>query len=156
MAALCLTACEADTITGSNGSDLKTTPTIAVTPVSLSFRIYAFDPARDPPPQVLSITNGSGGGLVWSARDNLSWITLGSTTGTAPSRLRVRLDRAGLHLGINGYRPQHLTGTITLSAAGASNTPLTIPVGVVISYLRPSQASPGGNPRCGRRCNAAR
>jgi hypothetical protein len=158
MAALCLTACEADrTITGVGGSEETATPTIGVSAARLTFRLYAFDASRDPPAQSVAITNTGRGTLAWSARDNMSWITLGSATGTAPSRLWVRLNRAGLHLGINGYRPQYLTGVLTLSAGGASNASVTIPVGLYISYLPPSKTGPGNpNPGCGANCSKGR
>jgi hypothetical protein len=158
MAALCLTACEADrTITGVEGTDRTATPTIGVSAARLTFRLYAFDASRDPPPQAVAIINTGGGTLAWSARDNMSWITLGSATGTAPSRVWVRLDRAGMHLGMHGYRPQYLTGVLTLSAGGASNAPVTIPVAVYISYLPPSKTGSGNpGPGCGANCGKGR
>jgi len=37
-------------------------------------------------------------------------------------------------IGYNGYRPGSLSGAIKVSATGATNTPLTVPVGVIIRY----------------------
>ena len=148
VAALYLTACESNT--GPDGAG----PTIAIAPAHLTLRVYAFVPQRDPPARSLTVTSAAGGTLAWSASTNAGWITLGSTAGSAPGSLQVRLNRAGMHLGVNGYRPTSLTGTITLSSAGASNSPVRIPISVLISYRSPVDNDPGGEPRCnGRRCN---
>jgi hypothetical protein len=155
VAALCLTACEADTTpTGVDGSQRQATPSIAVAPARLVFRLYAFDPDGDPAPQLLAVANAGGGNLAWSARENAAWLALGRTAGAAPSRLQVRLDRAGMHLGLSGYRPQVLTSTITFTSAGADNTPVKVPVTVFISYLPLRKLDPAGgtDPGCGPRC----
>jgi len=60
LAALCVTACEADSVTGLGKVDAKPMPAIAVAPASLSLQIYAFVPERDAVPQSLSVTNWSG------------------------------------------------------------------------------------------------
>ena len=78
---------------------------------------------------------------------------LGRTAGSAPGGLLVGLNRAGMHLGVNGYRPTSLTGTISLSAAGASNSPVRVQVSVLISYLPPVKIDPGGNPESGPKSN---
>ena len=155
VAALYLTACESNTGPDEDlGGQRTSGPTIAVTPARLNLRVYAFAPQRDPPARSLTVTNAGGGNLAWSATTNAGWITLARTSGSAPGGLQVRLNRAGMHLGVNGYRPSSLTGTITLSSAGASNSPVRIPVSVLISYLSPLENDPGGEPRCGgRRCN---
>ena len=101
---------------------------------------------RSPSPGV------GGGTLAWNARTAASWIALGHAGGSGPGQLQVELNRAGMHLGINGNRPQGLTGTITVSAGGAS-TPVQIPVSVIISYLPPIKIVPGGDPGCGKKCN---
>jgi hypothetical protein len=152
MAALCLTACEA---TGPNdgnvGGASKGTPAIAVAPAHLTFRVYAFAPQSDPLPQTLAVNSLGGGAMVWSARSTAGWITLMHAGGAAPGRLHVQVSRAALHLGLNGYRPEGLTGTITVSSAGA--TQVQIPVSVLISYLPPIKVAPGVDAGCGRKCN---
>jgi hypothetical protein len=157
MAALYLTACESTAPNdgdGGSGKEVKSAPAIAVTPARLTLRVYAFAPQRDSPAQTLTVTNAGGGNLAWSASTNADWITLGRTAGSAPGGLQVRLNRAGMHLGVNGYRPTSLPATITLSSAGASNSPVRISVSVLISYLSPVENHPGGEPPCnGRRCN---
>ena len=111
-------------------------PVIGVSPAGLSFVVYAFRPSYEPPKQTLRITNLGGGVLTWTAVDNASWVKEGSTSGTAPSTVAVRAIRAAIPIGINGYRPRYLQAAITISARGASNTPVTVPVSVIISYQR--------------------
>jgi hypothetical protein len=122
--------------TASGTASVTAAPAIGVTPTSFGCSVYAFRPAYNPPGQTLTITNAGGGRLNWKATDNGWWLTLGSTSGTAPSTVRVRVNRASLPIGLNGWRPQFLRATITVSATGASNTPRTIPVSLFISYQR--------------------
>ena len=153
LAALCLTACEA---TGPNdgtdkqvGGNSTAAPTITVTPAGLIFRVYAFAPQRDPPTQMLAVNRVGGGSMVWGARSSAGWISLGHPGGQGPGQLQVAVSRASLHLGLNGYRPQALTGTITISSAGAPT--LRVPVSVLISYLPPIKVAPGAGPGSGKK-----
>jgi len=153
MAALCLTACEATTAPddGGGGKEVKSGAAIGVAPARLIFRVYAFTPRSDPPTQTLAVSSTGGGSLVWSARTTAGWISLGHPAGQAPGQLQVAVSRASLHLGLNGYRPQALTGMITVSSAGAAT--VQIPVSVLISYLPPIKVAPGGQPEGGKKGN---
>ena len=150
VAALCLTACDA---TGPNGDDglgksSKTAPAIAVAPTRLTFRIYAMVPHNDPSPQTITVGSVDGASLAWTARTSAGWISLTHTGGLAPGGLQVSVSRGRLPL---GYRPAALTGTITVSSAGARQ--VQIPVSVLISYLPPIKVAPA-NPSCGgKKCN---
>ncbi len=150
VAALCLTACESDTTAPSPDDpkgvvEVKPTSTIAAAPKRLSFRMYAFVPGQDPPAQTLTVANNGDGSLAWTASTRAKWITLGPASGTAPGQLQVGLNRAGFK-GRLEDRPALLNGVITLSSAGASNTPIQVMVSVNISYLSPGKAAPGGGP----------
>ena len=144
--AMLFTGCGAEsTPTGVSGEspatspptrELTAAPAIGVSPTRLHFLVYAFRPLYEPPKQTVKITNLGGRTLTWTARDNATWLREGPTSGTAPSTLTVRTDWSALPIGINGYRPQNLWATITISAAGASNTPVTVPVWLSISYVR--------------------
>jgi Viral BACON domain len=148
VAALCLTACEGDT-TAPNpdppkpGVEAQSKSTIAAAPKLLSFRMYAFVPGQDPQAQTLIVTNNGDGGLAWTASTKAKWIKLGPASGTAPGQLQVGLNRAGFK-GMLEDRPALLNGVITLSSAGASNSPVQVRVSVNISYLSPDKAAPGG------------
>jgi len=147
VAALCLTACGADntTPTGESTVEAKPKAAIAAAPAHLSFRIYAFVHAMDPPAQTLAITNRGEGTMNWTASTRARWIALGTASGTAPSQLQVGLDRAALVSRL-ADRPSSLRGVVSLWSAGASNTPVQLWVTVEISYLSPGKAAPGDGP----------
>ncbi|MGH7514900.1 MAG: hypothetical protein ACREOQ_18500 [Gemmatimonadales bacterium] len=141
-----LAGCGADsTPTGATGEEapssrplpsLTGAPVIGVSPTRLTFVMYAFRPSYEPPKQTLRITNLGGRTLTWTARDSGYWLKEGPASGTAPTTLTVRASRAAIPIGMNGYRPRSLQAATTISAVGASNTPVTVPVLVIISYQR--------------------
>src|SRR5262245_41572245 len=148
VAALCLTACEADPtaptpVTPAGNVEAKPKSTLAASPTRLSFRMYAFVPGQDPPAQALAVINKGEGGLAWTASTHAKGITLESAAGTGPGQLQVSLNRAGLK-GRLEDRPALVNGVITLSSPGASNAPVQILVSVNLSYLSPGKAAPGG------------
>ena len=132
---LTLGACGSDTPTSPPAASLSVTAlkTIGVSPTRLSFIWY---PRRHilPSSQVLKISNLGGGTLAWTATTSRSWVKLSSKSGTAPSSVTVSINTSLIPIGVNGYRPQSLSASITVSAVGATNTPLTVPVGLIIRY----------------------
>ncbi len=100
------------------------TPQIGVNPTSLTFTTGTT--GANPPAKTISITNTGIGTLNWTATDNRPWITVSPTSGTAPSSLSVAINKTGLAVGT-------YTGTVTISAPGASNSPVNIPITLVIS-----------------------
>jgi hypothetical protein len=136
MSALILGACGTETPTSPPAASLSVTAVkrIGVTPTRLSFIYYPFRQTL-PPSQTLKISNLGTGTLAWTAISS-SWVKLSSKSGTAPSTVTVRFNPLGIQppLGFNGYRPQYLSGSIKVSATGATNTPLTVPVTLYIRY----------------------
>lgn len=104
-------------------------PTIGVSPTSLSFTATAG--GSNPANQTVSITNTGGGTLNWSQTDNASWLTVTPASGTAPSTLTAAVSISGLTAGT-------YNGTITVTATGATNTPVNIPVTLTVN-------NPGGS-----------
>jgi len=144
MTATLLAGCGADAPTaasGERGASNATTPTslvapgISVSPTSLSFLLYVFR-SLEPPSQLLNITSNGGKTLAWTASSNRSWLKITPKTGKAPSTITVSVDRATIPVGINGYRPSSLDGSITVSGAGASGTTQKIAVLLRLSYIR--------------------
>lgn len=145
LTAMLLTGCGTESVpTNSSGEEpasnpaspsLTAAPVIGLTPTSLRFLLYAFR-TYQPASQTVKITNVGGKTLTWTAKDNAAWLKFAPILGTAPSTMTVSVDRTALPIGINGSRPVYLQATITVSAAGASNTPQTIPVLLRISYVR--------------------
>lgn len=108
------------------GQDFTATPlpALQVAPTNLSFS--APQGGASPAAQTLSISNGGGGTLSWSASESLTWLNLSSTSGTAPASVSVTANTSGLSAGT-------YTDTITLSASGASGSPQTISVTVTVN-----------------------
>jgi uncharacterized lipoprotein YbaY len=135
--ALTLGACGSETPTSPPAASLSSTTavkTIGVSPTRLSFIWYARRNTL-PPSQVLKISNLGSGTLAWTATSS-TWLKLSSKSGTAPSSVTVWFNPSGIQppIGYNGYRPQSLSGSIKVSATGATNTPLTVPVTLYIRY----------------------
>ncbi len=69
----------------------------------------------------LVISNTGGGTLAWTAGDDAAWLSLTPISGSGYSTLTVSVDSTGLAAGT-------YTGTITVNAADAANTPQTVAV----------------------------
>ena len=106
--------------------------TIAVTPTSLAFAASAG--GASPSSQSIQIANSGSGTLAWtavaSAASNGSWLSVasasGTASGTAPSTLSVSVSTAGLSAGT-------YTGSIQISSTGASNSPVSVPVTLIVA-----------------------
>lgn len=107
-----------------NAAASSGSPTIGVSPSSLSFS--ATVGGSNPANQSLSITNTGGGTLNWTANSNATWLSVSPTSGTAPSTATVSVNIAGLAVGT-------YNGAITISATGATNTPVTVPVTLTVN-----------------------
>lgn len=118
-----------------NGSATTAGPAIGVNPASMSFS--ATVGGSNPANQSLSITNTGGGTLNWSASSNASWLSVSPTSGTAPSTATVSVNITGLAAGT-------YNGAITISAPGASNTPLSVPVTLTVSPVSTQLIVNGG------------
>jgi Subtilase family/Viral BACON domain len=103
---------------------VPTQPTIGVNPSSLSFSATAG--GSNPASQSLTISNTGGGTLNWTASANQTWLSVSPTSGTAPSTATVSVNITGLAAGT-------YNGAITISATGATNTPVTVPVTLTVS-----------------------
>jgi uncharacterized protein (TIGR03437 family) len=103
-------------------------PALAVTPVTLQ---YAYSVGGTvPAAQSLAISNGGTGTLDWTATASDSWISLSAASGTAPSTVAVSVVPAGLAAGT-------YNGTVQITSAGATNSPLTVAVSLVVSGAPP-------------------
>ena len=71
----------------------------------------------------LEIANAGGGRLDWTASKNRKWFRIRPREGTAPGTITVSVnDLTGTVVG------EVYHGALRISAAGASNSPLTVPV----------------------------
>ena len=98
-------------------------PLISLSNAQLQFSYTAGGPA--PAAQSIAISNGRSGALNWTATSDQPWLTVSPASGTAPGVIEVS---ASAGLSANTY-----TGTVQISATGAANTPLKVPVTLVVS-----------------------
>ncbi len=103
--------------------------TLAVSANNLQFAYTT--PGAVPAAQSFQITNSGSGTLAWTATANATWISLSASSGTAPSTLSVSISPTGLSAGT-------YTGSIQIVATGASNTPASIGVTLVVTQAAPS------------------
>ncbi|MBT8398574.1 MAG: Ig-like domain-containing protein, partial [Gemmatimonadetes bacterium] len=109
-------------------------PTIAVDPASISF-LGAVGPTP-PDPVDVDIENVGGGQLgglsasVQYGGEASGWLSLSLSGTTAPTTLRVSVLSGGLQEGT-------YSATVSLSAQGAGNSPLTIPVELRLTLTDP-------------------
>jgi len=77
--------------------------------------------------QTISVTNAGSGTLTWSMADNAHWIYLQQPEGAPVTNdiIKVRVDTAGMAAG-------DYTGIITISAEGAANSPIYVPLNLNI------------------------
>lgn len=95
-------------------------PTIALSNTQLQFT-YTVGSAA-PASQSVVVSNSGGGTLTWSATPSASWLTLSSGPGT----LTVSINPSGLS-------PGTYTGSIAIAGVGASNSPQSVTVTLIVS-----------------------
>lgn len=110
------------------------TPILVVSPLALGFT--GVQGEASPPSQNISISNGNGGPLDWSASSDSAWLP-DSGSGTGDSTFQVGVDIAGLTVGV-------YVGHITVSAVGALDSPQIVTVTLTI-VLGSACIPAGGN-----------
>ena len=101
-------------------------PLIVVSPDKLMFTIgQGQGPTLD---QLLLVTNQGGGILNQSMSDNAHWIVLQSVPGAATTQTA----NAMVNIDATGMIPGQYTGIVTITADGALNSPIYVPVYLTI------------------------
>ncbi len=90
----------------------------------------------NPPQQNFTVSNSGQGDLNWDVSDNRSWITCSPVSGVNQGNVIVSLNASGLSAG-------EYTGTITISASEAYNSPQLIAVSLQV-YTPGADAAPFG------------
>jgi uncharacterized protein (TIGR03437 family) len=129
------------TATGAANSPLKVPVTFTVTaqpaivaaPGTLAFSYQTGGTA--PVSQNLAISS-SNTPFSFTAAAGASWLSVLPTSGTTPASLGVSVNTAGL-------TPGTYTSAVTITAPGASNSPLTVPVTFTITAQAGILATPG-------------
>ncbi|HEX4275135.1 MAG TPA: hypothetical protein VHZ74_07265 [Bryobacteraceae bacterium] len=97
-------------------------PAITVAPTSLQFTSVN---GAAPDPQSIQVTNTGGGTLAWTATASDAWLKISAASGTAPSTVSVSIDASALSAGT-------YNGSIQISASGATNSPASVSVTLVV------------------------
>ncbi len=114
---------------------VTSSPLLTVSPPALTFAYQSGGTA--PASQTLAI-GSSGAALNYTASAAISggaWLAIGPLTGSTSGSLTVTVNPSGLS-------PGAYTGTITLTAAGAGNSPVNVPVRLVVSFSPLLAANP--------------
>jgi Viral BACON domain len=77
----------------------------------------------------------TGAGLAWTATKSRSWIVIQPTSGTTDTDVRVSVDLTR----VPAAHGTSISGSITVSSAGAGNSPQTIPVKLQFYSTPPPQ-----------------
>jgi hypothetical protein len=99
-------------------------PIIGFDPANFTFTFFIGEPA--PAAQGLNLTNTGGSTLEWHVTRTSLWLTLTPLSGTGPGSVTVGILTTGLTPGV-------YPDTITISATGAENNGVTIPVTLTVS-----------------------
>jgi hypothetical protein len=110
-------------------------PTLTLSPSTLpySYQIGGSTPAA----QNVAVSS-SGTALSFTAASSATWLTVTPTSGTTPGSLSVGINTSGLAAG-------SYSGTVTVTAAGAANSPQT--VHATLAVRNPGSGSLVANPR---------
>jgi hypothetical protein len=97
-------------------------PTIGVSPATLSFTFQT----GGPPPVAQNLNVAGSSATSYTAASSAAWLTVTPASGTTPGTLSVGINTSGLSAGT-------YNGTITVTAASASNSPQKVGVSLVVS-----------------------
>jgi murein DD-endopeptidase MepM/ murein hydrolase activator NlpD len=107
-------------------------PALTVNPASVSFIAQQ---GSNPAGQSLTISNTGGGPLDWSASESIAWLVgspaSGSLVAGQSASLGISVNTAGLTAGT-------YSGTITVTAAGATGSPRTVDITLTVTAPPPA------------------
>jgi len=103
-------------------------PSIVLSPTAFNYTITEGENVAD---DQLSITNGGGGTLEWTASNSTGWLALSPTSGTGDGTVTLSFDVSAVPAGT-------YYDTITVSDPNADNTPQIAPVTLTIQPPPPT------------------
>lgn len=110
--------------TGSYSIALQTTsPSLQLSLTTLTF--HAPQDGTPPATQSVLVSNAGTGTFSWSASKNQSWLAISPVSGNPGNSIVVSVNQGGL-------TQQTYTGTVTVTAAGAANSPQAIAVSFTV------------------------
>jgi hypothetical protein len=110
-------------------------PALTLAPTALSFTAQAGGVA--PAAQLLTTSSSNGAvlGYSLSASSTQGWLSVKPTTGTTPKSISISASPAGLSAGT-------YSGTVIVDSAGASNSPIPLPVTFTVTPVPTFAVSP--------------
>jgi large repetitive protein len=105
-------------------------PTMTVSPLNLSFSYQRG--GATPTAQSVNVTSTSA--VAYTAAGSAGWLSVAPATGNTPGSLSVSVNPSGLAAGT-------YTGTVTVSASGASNSPQKVAVTLAVGAAPPATPS---------------
>lgn len=116
----------------------QTTPVLSVSPPSLTFATTVG--GSDPASKSLTVSNGTASSMSWTVGDDQAWINEAPSSGTNTTVVTVSVSIAGLTAGT--YQ-----SNITVTAPGATNSPIVVPVTLNLSPAVTPTTGRGGRVR---------
>jgi hypothetical protein len=96
---------------------------LSASPSSLSFSYT--QKATNPPAQTIALSS-TGSALSYTVASSATWLTASPTSGSTPGTISVSVNPSGLAAGT-------YNGSLSITATGASNSPLTVPVTLTVT-----------------------
>ncbi len=101
---------------------------LATVPANLTVQFLGVPGGEDPPPQTFSLSQDGESGLTWSLSPKATWLSVSPERGTLGPELQPLVLRASP----GELWPGVWRSGLTVEAAGATNSPLTVPVELVL------------------------
>jgi uncharacterized protein (TIGR03437 family) len=118
-------------LTVGTGGGPPGSPTVVVTPTTLSAVSFQIGAASGPQPQTIAVSMVGGGALGFTAGATTTsggpWLSVSPATGTTPGSVTVTINTAGL------TTAGTFQGLVTITVAGATNSPVTLPITLTVT-----------------------
>jgi uncharacterized protein (TIGR03437 family) len=104
-------------------------PSLAISPLALTFNYTVGGSV--PAVQTVSVTNAGAGALSFTASSSTYWVAVSPASGSAPTTQSVSISPANLAAGT-------YTTTVEITAAGATGSPASIAITLVVQGTQPA------------------
>lgn len=125
-----------DVVLSSSAPPAGSVPTIGLNYSSWTFT--ATQGGSNPAPASVNVTNTGGGTLNYTVSSDSPWLGVSATSGTAPGSISISPSISGLASGT-------FTGHVTVTAAGATNSPAVMTCTLIVNPIAPQPRTVGLN-----------
>ncbi len=122
-------------VSGVTGGGSGGTATVVLS--QSQFNFHALPLGGTAPDQILTLSSSNSTALSYTVTSNTSWLTVLNGSGTTTGAVTLRVNTSGLAAGT-------YSGQVILSASGASNNGLGIPVTLTLNSTNQLQTTPSG------------